>query len=698
MPLHFIIRTTMEDKTSSLVTTLLIDSFIFFVCFLGFVGIRKFRSKRVNLKSAHYQARNAVYSENDFGFFELLEKVWDTSLPEIYKYCGLEAYIYILLHIQITVVLGIMCFFGLFVLIPVYVKGHGQVPNNLEKAGISHVIYEEDFIPTVIVFCVFFSLLSYSLVYLLVNQMHDRPFLAVVEQSTTPVHLYTVEIKGIPKRMPASRALELLEEKLSSMRTMVSSVYVVPDYTDSYKALLKLKQTRKKLEYFKDYISCRNVRPKIRVKYLTEQVDAISYYSSKMYNYNEDYLETLYIGTKANAGIAYVICKTPQFAERLGSLIQVGNDSLRSFLWIVRPAPAPEEIKWEHLKMNHLLSRGKKVCFTMLFIVFFFIFLTPTAFSNMFNTILQDLRVSSFLEGFLSTYVPTIIMLLYQSFILKYTIAYLVSKEKHTSTSSETLSHLIKYIVFMGFYLFIYQVVGMQAIEIVKLLIKGDFGKWDEQLAKTLLFSGEFYTVFLINQIFITTGFDLLQLRTTLLTKINLAMAVTDNEKELAYEVEPFKFGYELASGLTTFMIILCLSVIYPLVLFFGLIYFTVRVFTHKYLILCASHCNKQSTGVKLQKVCFISIITYIFMFQFITSTLIMVNGSPTYISIGGSLSTMFFLIYLILLWKAHTIMKIASGFLFYHKNAHPVYLRAQNPYIHPIEVYEKRQISSFSN
>lgn len=98
--------------------------------------------------------------------------------------------------------------------------------------------------------------------------------------------------------------------------------------------------------------------------------------------------------------------------------------------------------------------------------------------------------------------------------------------------------------------------------------------------------------------------------------------------------------------------------------------------------------CNREATGVKLPSTVLRALFTYIFFFQFITAGAIMINGSVRLISIGGSLTLVSLLIYLILAWNAQLIAeKILS---FRNTEEEGLLGVSENIYMHPVEENER--------
>ena len=107
----------------------------------------------------------------------------------------------------------------------------------------------------------------------------------------------------------------------------------------------------------------------------------------------------------------------------------------------------------------------------------------------------------------------------------------------------------------------------------------------------------------------------------------------------------------------------------------------------HKYLILCVNSCNQNSTGVKLPKTCLKSLLTSILIFQFITSSIILLNGSVIHIKIAGILWSVSLVVYVVLFFKTYSVMRTAE----LRKPSEQDELKSltENIYMHPVERME---------
>ena len=306
------------------------------------------------------------------------------------------------------------------------------------------------------------------------------------------------------------------------------------------------------------------------MKYFTEKVNPIDHYAFLVQENTEKYFDNLHRGNFGNAGVAYILCKYPKTAESIAHDLTTNLYEYPTFMWKIKPAPSPQEIRWENMSQNFVLLKIKRIIVFACFIVIFFVFMTPTIVLRNLDESLQDFVG----EKFLSTYLPSLVMLVYESVILKYSIVYMGSFEAHTSEASETLGHLRKYLIFMSIYVFVYPILGDQALSV---LSKG-YHEIRFIIAESLLESAQFYVIFLIQKTFIHNGVELLQLPKIIKVKIALARASNTIERTMAHQAGHCNIGYNIASLLTCFMMVMCFSVIYPLIIGIGLLYFCMSV------------------------------------------------------------------------------------------------------------------------
>ena len=118
----------------------------------------------------------------------------------------------------------------------------------------------------------------------------------------------------------------------------------------------------------------------------------------------------------------------------------------------------------------------------------------------------------------------------------------------------------------------------MQVISVVRQTIEGDYDEWREKLAQGLIFSGEFYTVFMIQKLFISNGFALLQIGSILKNRLDFVIADTDIDRQLAFKAGPAPIGFNIAVLLTSFLLVMSFSITFPVLPAFGFLYFCLSV------------------------------------------------------------------------------------------------------------------------
>lgn len=305
-----------------------------------------------------------------------------------------------------------------------------------------------------IIFYVLFSALGYGLVFIVLKTVSIK-----AHPNNIRFFNYVLEISNLPKDTEIDNMYDkvyfVLEKDFGES---LLGVYVVPNLANSYVADLNLNYAQEKLEHFKEYLTSHGSREQVRTGILTK-VDAIYYYETLVEKYKEEYKENLKDKKKGNSGFAYVTFRTADKAEKAKRYILSRKEK-----WIVKKAPAPEDIKWENMGEDFEIVKKQRILLTIFFIVLFFILATPAGFLYLVDEALASFNGEEFVHGLFGNYFPTIILLFYQAVIMNYSVKYIVSKEQRTNNSVETTSRLIKYMLFMGFYVFLLQALGTQTL------------------------------------------------------------------------------------------------------------------------------------------------------------------------------------------------------------------------------------------
>lgn len=89
------------------------------------------------------------------------------------------------------------------------------------------------------------------------------------------------------------------------------------------------------------------------------------------------------------------------------------------------------------------------------------------------------------------------------------------------------------------------------------------------------------------------------------------------------------------------------------------------------------------------------ALLTFVFFFQFITAAVIIMNGSKEMVSAGGTLTTISFIVYVVLIMKMKKIIKKAMSFIGIEdsiENEPLISSDHENLYRHPVEIEEEHK------
>ena len=376
----------------------------------------------------------------------------------------------------------------------------------------------------------------------------------------------------------------------------------------------------------------------MRLNLCGKKVAAIPYYE-KLEQKHLAKLQKYYLsGKDKNCGVGFITFRSVDSMERAQSSYR----NYGSVFFSLKNACSASDVNWEFVNSNALHGRCYMFALTFLFILVFFVILTPTNFINYFtsfySTVTGDIGAS-----LIGEYLPTILLLVYQQVILPYAIDFLVTTECHTNKSEATISSMTKFLLFNSFYVFFLQFFGLQFIKLVDLALDRDLSAWVSLVANSLTSTGQFFCVFMSQLAFMANGLDMLQAGRLVSIKFSEFMALTAEEKEKAYIVsvtQPpyYSFTMNYTISLTSFLTILTFSIVFPLILPIGLVYFIIRYYVQKYNMLCLFAIPKEGQEKISESGLYFLELSIIF-FQLVTSLTFMLSKSDVYYAIGGLLA-----------------------------------------------------------
>lgn len=385
-----------------------------------------------------------------------------------------------------------------------------------------------------------------------------------------------VEVRGLQRTTPPKEMEEIVMERFKDQfGDDIVSVYIAPNYTNSYIAQKEIDFNRERQEHFKTINEKEGKQALIKVKICGPKVDAVEHFGKEIDKFQKEFDSHLDEGENENSGFAYVTVKHPDVAQNIEEQFKEKNKEYKTLNWSINKAPAPHEIKWENLKYDPWMLRGRRICLLVTFVIVFFVLVTPTAFVRYINAALSGVGFKQYISGIFDTFLPTLLLIIYQQVILYHAIIFLVKQEKRSSVAMDVASRLTYYLIFMSIYVFLAQALGLQTI--VQVTVDG-WDKWRTLLPNKIIETGLFFMIFLIHLTFISQGLALLQPGIVIVQKIMLKLAKTPLEEMRALEAKPFDFSFELAISLNSFLIVISYTVAYPLISVIGLVFFSLRV------------------------------------------------------------------------------------------------------------------------
>ena len=642
----------MDASVWAVLITLFADSVIFLAEFTLFVLYRRVRNKPINLTVEGRQIKEPVFSESDTPILQLMKLVWSIPYRDMNRHCGVEGQLYLALHMVMGFGLGIMAVFGCGVLLPVYASGSNKVEDDMNKLSIAHILQNDDMMGSVVFFLFFFSTGIIGIIVAYCKYVHLA--LNTPTELNLTIDRFTVEIQNLSRKLDPNTAVEMLYDMLKQQfGEEVLSVYVVPNFALAYQLNEKKKLCESKLRHYRTFEETKGYRKQFKkYKLFGEKFDAIEYLENKVAEYQIKCQEATHEGRTKSSGFAFVVCRSNDSAVNVLRNLKRNNDQLKSSKWKLSISPPPGEIKWENLEKHKKTFFLFKLGLYCAFFLFFFLFLTPTALLQALIVILEVIEAKPIYEGFFGQILPSLILLLYLSLIVRQTVLAMVKKEKLSNKSKDTVSALFKFLVIMITYTFMVPLLNLQVLTALEMIFSGDFKGWEKAIANNAAISGQFFTIYIIHLTFLKNGSDFLQIPKIFRVKLRQWKSVCEEEKLMAYEAYEFRWAYEYGVSISAFFIILSFSVAYPLILVAGTVFCVARYFTAKYNLLCFYFPLKHTTGTRIPNYIIKVLLSALLFFSLFTCLMLFLNDNFVYLVLAGVLISVFVVFVGVLIWK----------------------------------------------
>ena len=672
----------METSVNDILLVIGLDFSVFLLLFVGFALYRKLRSQKVEI-AIEVSVLQPYMNEAVHSSYEIAKKVVTMSLEDIYSEVGEWAFMYLSIQRFMAICIFLLALPGCSTLLVIYVYGNqSNTYQNIQKTGISNVMDDSEFLIAPAIFLVVFSLIIYVYGWIFLRMiLKARPSNMLLEKENT-----TVMVGKIPKDFSTEFVNTILKKSLiQDFRTSVKSVYTLPQLIDPYKYYLKVKENEKKLKFLKFDLESTGKRPIVRNK--CQKVDGIEYYE-KMKKKNLQKVEEMKVEVRnVNAGVAFITFYNKTAARLLVMAGLNPTENLNLIEWECKTAPVSCDLIWENIGIDTSYGFFRKLLVNFMFILVFLVIITPSYLEGIIKKYMDYLNLTSLIVGTLAVSLPSLILIIYQLIILPPAVNFMVNQEKHTKKHTQVTSRLKKYFFFLIFYTLFFPILGVQFINFLLLLFSGD---WELELGTKVNLTGQLFFVFLIHQAFLKNGFDLLVASKYIWSATKAFMATTQTEKQASFEAEPFEFDFELAVSLNTFCITCSMSIIYPLILLPGLLFFTIRVriiqyYVHKHNILAVFYVDKQSSAFPSLLTIMFGIFLSGFLMQILTGATLAFCKDPDYSFFGQIVIIVAFCVFILLCLFIRVVAKKGRLSAMMGQEAFVAY-DDENSYKHPMD------------
>jgi hypothetical protein len=673
----------MDEAIASILSTFLIDLVLFVLLvglFLYFRNYRSLSGSKFGIENLH----RTLFRESEFPFLEACMKVYTFKPPEIKENLGFQSYIYLQFLRDILLGVTIMAGLGLTILVPIYYTGKGSKNPELESLSIMTVMDSRDDLLVAAGFVVLFSLVLYYIAYKYYKESSQE------ELNPESIELFAIKVKGLPKDIPAAEMQQDFNSIIMSQFStdMIEMTYVVSNYTKSYKLHKEILKTEQKIQHYENYHNKRGERHR-KFSLRHGSYDTLDYYRAHLHQLKPNFEKSLDQASRSSLGLAFIICKTSASRQFIMRNFQRIDERLDCRNWKLSDAPHPSEIQWEHLGASKL-KVWKRVFMYLLFAVIFLVFLTPSGILHYLTRLFQGLGMHDFYERMLSSWLAPLLIYIYNTKVLPRFLYFLLKEEKHSTISYETLSGFRKLCIFMIFYSFLVPVLGLSFMHMILGIYEQGARAWAYSLARGISTSGLFFTNFLIHQAFLNTGLQILDPERLIWIKWQERKAVDKLEKTLAHEAPEFGWPFQYASVVTNLMIVLSLSVAFPMILGVGVVYFWLEMYSMKYCLMFYYCVDRNSPGRGLVKPLLRSLILCTLVFQIITGSILLMSDFDLVIGTGTLIIILAEVSYLVMYLHIEKVIRRVEKMIWdktEYSNLTDRLVRG-NPldYIHPLE------------
>ncbi|EPS64315.1 hypothetical protein M569_10465, partial [Genlisea aurea] len=530
--------------------------------------------------------------------FAWIREALSSTEADIVRISGVDSAVY---FVFLTTVLGILVLSGLFllpVLLPVAATARSKIPanettsqgsfNDLDKLSMAHI---QEKSPRLWAFLIATYWVTFVSLYLLWKAYKHVSHLRA-EALMSPQfkdEQFAIIVRDIP-------ALSNDQSRKEQVDSYFKAIYgdlfyrslIVTDNSKVNKIYQELEGYRKKLcraEFVYAESSSSNpegTKPTVKTGFLGlvgDKVDAIEYYNRKIKELISKLEAEQTLTLKDNQRAAAVIFFTNRVtaASASQSLLDTMVDS-----WTVSDAPEPRQIIWENLPKRYYEREIRQyVIYFVVFLTIFF-YMIPIGFISALTTLDKLKKLLPFLKPIvnvptiktvLEAYLPQLALIIFLALLPGF-LLFLSKAEGITSESHAQRAASGKYFYFTILNVFIGVTIGSTLFTALKTIEKSP-NSAITLLATSLPESATFFLTFVALKFFVGYGLELSRIVPLIIFHLKKKY-LCKTEAEIKEAWAPGDLGYatRIPNDMLIVTVVLCYSVIAPLIIPFGVAYF----------------------------------------------------------------------------------------------------------------------------
>ncbi|CAN6546060.1 unnamed protein product [Malus baccata var. baccata] len=531
--------------------------------------------------------------------FAWIKEALSSTEQEVISMSGVDTAVYFLF---LGTVLGILVLSSLVllpILLPVAATEVGQTLTNatisngtfsdLDKLSMGHLKEKSPRLWAFLFGIYWVSFVTYFLLWKAYKHASDLRATALMSPQAKPEQ-FAILVRDIPN----SREGQIRKEQVDSyFKTVYPDTFyrslVVTDNKEVDKIWEELEGFKKKLvraeavyALSKKTGNSEGIKPTNKTGFLGlcgAKVDSIEYYTEKI-NELTPKLEAEQKATlrekQQNAALVFFTSRVTAAAAAQSLHAQLVDT------WTVIDAPEPRQVLWPNLKIKFFQRQVRQYVVYIIVALTVVFYMIPIAAISAFTTLdnlkkllpfLKPILKQDAIKTVLEAYLPQIALIVFLALLPKF-LLFLSKAEGIPSQSHAIRASSGKYFYFTIFNVFLGITVGGTLFNTFKTIEK-DPNSLVSILASSLPSNATYFLTFVALKFFVGYGLELSRLVPLIIFHIKRKyLCKTEAEVKAAWLPSDLGYGTRVPNDLLVITIVLCYSVIAPLILPFGVLYF----------------------------------------------------------------------------------------------------------------------------